>query len=99
VDKNSRKQIRQQWRDRQRASARAAFPLPPAELKALFDFLDLELPRSGCDHSRRLTETWIRKQGHDVRSVLAWFDDNGGFCDCEVLANCEQSFDEAMRGA
>ncbi len=26
----------------------------------------------------------------------AWLDDNGGFCDCEVLANCEQNFDDAM---
>jgi hypothetical protein len=98
VDKSAKKQMRRQWREQQRALARDAFPIAPAELKSLFDFLDAELPRRGCDHSRRLTESWIRQRGHDTQSVFTWLDNNGGFCDCEVLANCEQAFDEAMHG-
>ena len=90
--------MRAKWREHQRSSARAAFPVAPAELKALFDYLDAELPSMGCDHSRRITETWIRLHDHDAQAVLTWLDDHGGFCDCEVLLNCEQSFDEAMRG-
>jgi hypothetical protein len=98
MDKSQKKQMRQQWRDQQRAEARAKFPLPPDELKSMFDMLNIELPRQGCDHSRRLTKAWLISRSHDVESVFTWLDDNGGFCDCEVLANSEQYVEEAMRG-
>jgi hypothetical protein len=97
MDKRDKKRARQQWRVNQRAEARSKFPLQPDELRALFDRLDNELPHLGCDHTRRITIAWLESQGHPVESVCAWLDENGGFCDCEVLANSEQSFVEAMR--
>jgi hypothetical protein len=99
MDKSQRKQALQKWRAQQRAEARAKFPLPPSELKAMFDMLDVEFPRQGCDRSRRLTKAWLTTRGHDVESVFAWLDDNGGFCDCEILANSEQYFEDAMHDA
>jgi hypothetical protein len=63
----------------------------------MFDMLDVELRRQDCDHSRRLTKAWLVSRGHNVDTVFAWLDDNGGFCDCEALANSEQYFEEAMR--
>jgi hypothetical protein len=98
MDKQQKKQMRQQWRNQQRAAARDNSPLPATELRSLFSFLDVELPRQGCDHSRRLTERWLRDRNHDIHPVFNWLDSNSGFCDCEVLANCEQAFEEAMRG-
>ena len=97
MDKAEKKRLKEQWRDQQRKAAVAAFPLPFPELKAMFDMLNAELPRKGCDHSRRLTEAWLRTRGHDVKHVFTWLDSEGGFCDCEILANVEQSVDEAMR--
>jgi hypothetical protein len=96
MDKSQKKQMRQNWREQQRAQARSRFPLPPSELKAMFDMLDVELPQKGCDHTRRITKEWLQSRNHNVDEVFSWLDDNGGYCDCEVLANCEQYVDDAM---
>ena len=63
----------------------------------MFDMLDVELPRQGCDHSRRLTQAWLAARGYEAANVFAWLDEHGGYCDCEVLANVEQVVDEARR--
>ena len=36
-----------------------ARPLPDAALESMFDMLDAELPKEGCDHTRRLTVAWL----------------------------------------
>ena len=64
----------------------------------MFDMLDTELPRQGCDRTRRLTRRWLEEHGYDAEPVFAWLGQVGGFCDCEVLANVEQHVDDAMRG-
>jgi hypothetical protein len=99
MDKSQKKALRREVRDRERAQAHASLPLSPNEMRAMFDMLDAELPRRGCDHTRALTKAWLEAGGHNVDAVFAWLNDNGGFCDCEVLANSEQYFEEAMRGA
>jgi hypothetical protein len=55
-------------------------------------------PNHGVTFACRLTEEWLRNRGHDVRAVFAWLDANGGYCDCEVLANCEEEVREATKG-
>ena len=97
MDGAQKKQLKTQWRDQQRKMARAALPLPVAELKAMFDMLDVEFSQEGCDHSRRLTEAWLRSRGHDVQSMFAWLDTQGGYCDCEILANVEDRVDDATK--
>ena len=84
---------------RGRPRAQHALPLPPEELKALFDHLDEALSGEQCDHTRKVTRAWLEAHGHPVESVFLWLDGSGGFCDCEVLANSEQAQDEALRGA
>lgn len=97
MDSAQKKQLKAQWRDRQRQAARAALPLPIGDLKAMFDMLDVEVPKKGCDHTRRLTEAWLRSHGHNVGCVFAWLDTQGGYCDCEVLANVEERVDDAAK--
>lgn len=91
------KQLKTQWRDQQRKHALAALPLPVQDLKAMFDMLDAELPSKGCDHTRRLTQAWLASRGHDVERVFEWLDTQGGFCDCEILANVEDRVDDATK--
>jgi hypothetical protein len=97
MDKTQKRDPKKEWQRRQRAAARAALPLPNDQMKALFDYLDVELPKKGCDDTRRITEKWLKDKALEVNKLLLWFDDNGGFCDCEVLANCEQAWEEAIR--
>lgn len=90
------KRMKAVWRDQQRKSALAALPLPVPELKAMFDMLDVEFPRQGCNHTRRITRVWLESRGHDVAKIFAWLDTQGGFCDCEILANVEEKVDDAI---
>jgi len=93
LDKRRRKEMLREWREQQRAEARAALPLPDDQLQAMFDTLDRELSiRGGCDRTRRITQEYLEQCGHSIETVLAWLDNNGGFCDCEVLANAEEAW-------
>jgi len=87
------RRLRKQWKADQKASARAVFPLPDAQLVALFRDVELEFNRVGCDHTRRLTEKWLTDQNIPAEPVLQWLDDHGGYCDCEVLANAADHFE------
>ncbi len=94
----AQKRLKAQWRDQQRKVALAGLPLPVAELKAMFDMLNVEVPRQGCDHTRRLSRAWLESRGRDVERVFAWLDTQGGYCDCEILANVEEKVDDATNG-
>lgn len=95
MDPTNKERLRA-WKMQQREAARARLPLGNAEMKALFDQLDASLPTKGCDHTRRFTDAWLMKRGHSLDQVHTWLNNNGGYCDCEVLANCEGAWLEAI---
>ena len=67
------------------------------ELAALFEHLTTELASISCDHTLRMTEEWIQSTDHSIQDVVQWFRDNGGYCDCEVLANVNDHFKQNRR--
>jgi hypothetical protein len=95
-DKLQRKERIDRWRADQRAAARAKLPLPNDRMQELFDALDSDVPRSGCDHTLRLTQAWLHRKNIAPEPVLEWLRENGGYCDCEALANAEQAWREAI---
>jgi hypothetical protein len=96
-DKQKRKAALAAWKAQQQTAARAEFPLPEEQLRALFDSLSVELPRRGCHHTLRLVREWCSRVGVEAAPLEAWLHDNGGHCDCEALVNAEQAFREAVR--
>jgi len=61
----------------------------------LFDYVDEKLEANdGCDHSLTFTREFLETQKVDVESVLDWIINEGGGCDCEVLYNVEERFEE-----
>mgnify|MGYP000287420412 CR=1 FL=1 len=96
TDKRSRKEKLDCWKADQRAIARAKLPLPDDQMKALFDMLDVEFPRQGCNHSLRLTRGWLESKGLPVDPVVEWLNENGGNCDCGALANSEPAWLDAI---
>jgi hypothetical protein len=97
ADKQRQKEMLRQWKEDQRAAARAELPLPDEQLQALFDALDRKLAIRGCDHSRRLTRSFLEQRGLPVDEVFSWLDEHGGYCDCEVLFNVAEHW-ERCRG-
>ena len=94
VDKSEvqrRKELLKAVEAKQRASQEAGLPVSKEILWALFDYLDESLS-DGCDHSLRLTETFLISQEIQPELVVPWLGEYGGFCDCEVLFNVEEQW-------
>ena len=92
LDEQHRKELLREAERKEMAAAWAKLPISNADFQALFDMLDARLPMDGCDHARRLTIAFIREHSLPESAVLQWLDENSGYCDCEVLANSEQSW-------
>ena len=95
MDKKEKRARLKALKAKERAAARAALPLSPAELKAMFDALDRALA-SPCDETLRHTLHWLTAHGHDPEAVVPWLEEHGGYCDCEVLGNVEQHVEFAL---
>ena len=58
----------------------------------LFDYLDEHLG-DGCDHNLTMTKEFLKDKGiENIDKVMEWLNNNGGYCDCEVLMNVEEKF-------
>jgi hypothetical protein len=95
-NKRSRKEALDRWRVDQRAASRAKLPLSNEQMQAMFDMLDVEFPRQGCDHTLRLTQAWLVSNELPVERTITWLRENGGYCDCEALANSEEAWRNAI---
>ena len=93
MDRAEKKRRVHEWARDQRAAARAELPLADHHLKALFDYVNEHVEIEGCDHSRRFTEGWLATNAITAKPVLGWLAENGGYCDCEVIANAEEAWE------
>ncbi|WP_163400443.1 DUF2695 domain-containing protein [Flavobacterium fluviatile] len=94
MDKQKRKEIRKQLAEKELAEFRKGLPFDENIFPKLFDFLDIELNKNGCNHTTILTKTFLDKNKvSNTTDAIEWLADNGGYCDCEVLANIEDLFD------
>lgn len=90
IDRDRKKE----WKRQQRLAAREAFPIADPLLKSLFDSVDERVEEEGCDHSLRFTTEWLTTNAQPVEEVLAWLSEHGGYCDCEVVANAAEHWEE-----
>ena len=97
MDRKEKKLRLEEWARGQRAAARTALPLSDEKFQALFDEVNEHLENEGCDRTRRFTEQWLSRNLIAVEPVLSWLEANGGYCDCEVIANAEEAW-ENFRG-
>ena len=88
------RELKKQWLHAQKSAARAKFPLPDDTLELLFNAVELSLESLVCDHSLKATLEWLRVNRLDIEPVVAWLQDNGGFCDCEVVANARDHWEQ-----
>jgi hypothetical protein len=42
----------------------------------------------GCDHTTRHSEQWAREHDVEWGALSEGLEEFGGFCDCEVVMNC-----------
>ncbi|WBV61821.1 DUF2695 domain-containing protein [Chryseobacterium camelliae] len=93
-EKEHRKQIRNEWKQKQQQEFEQNLPMNREVFGKLFDFLDYQLRKSDCDDTNNLAKQFLKKNKiTDVENILNWLSENGGYCDCEILANVEEKFE------
>jgi hypothetical protein len=93
-EKEHRKHIRDQLKQQERDSFVQSLPVNQEVFKQLFDYLDAELQLHACDHTDTLTRYFLDKTCANADEVIEWLNEHGGFCDCEIVWNVEQVFQD-----
>jgi hypothetical protein len=97
-DKNEierRKQIARELRLKARQDFVNSLPTSRENFEALFDYLDEKLTDNPCDDTLKLSVDFLQSLNLDnIEEITKWFSEHGGYCDCEVLANVEEKFDD-----
>ena len=91
-EKKRRRSILQNLKASERTQFLSSLPASESDIKALFDYLDENL--GNCDDTLRQTTEFIREKKLPENEVISWLNENGGFCDCEVLANVEDNWNQ-----
>ena len=70
------------------------------QVAALFDYVGEQLEENDCDHSKKHTMKWLEQNipAGQLEAVVAEIEDMGGYCDCEVLMNCYEEYEEEIYG-
>ncbi|MBL3550186.1 MULTISPECIES: DUF2695 domain-containing protein [Chryseobacterium] len=93
-EKERRKQIRNELRQKQQEEFEKSLPINREIFEKLFDDLDHQLGKRNCDDTNQLTVEFLKKNKiGNIENVLSWLADHGGYCDCEILANVEEKFE------
>ena len=68
------------------------------QVAALYEYVEEKLEESGCDHTKKHTLKWLEENipADQREAVAAEIEEMGGYCDCEVLMNCYEEYDELL---
>lgn len=97
AEKKRRQALVQAIVDKETKEAIASMPISFQDLKGLFDYLDIQLDKSGCDHTPKNTVTFLDSKQLSTEKILNWLQEQGGFCDCEILWNVEESWQDEIQ--
>ena len=73
-----------------------ALPATKDEIEDLFDYLDVRMQEESCIHNLRFAMQFLMERRLDMPKVMSWLNENGGYCDCEVLQNIEPNWFRAF---
>ena len=88
-EKDQRKELSREYKRKELAGARASCPLSNTDLRALFDWVDERLIAHGCDDTLTHARAFLEARALPVATTVVWLEQQGGFCDCEIIANVE----------
>jgi hypothetical protein len=87
AERARRRGLKRELARRERAGAEASLPVAAGELRELLMWLDGKLSAEGCDDTNRHTAGFAEARGWPRAQLVEWLAAQGGYCDCEVLAN------------
>lgn len=93
MDKNERKKILKELKEKKKAEFDKSLPMSRDLFEELFEFLDEQIGQNGYNHSVEIMTSFLNKRKISSEPVLNWLEEHGGYCDCEVLMNVENTFE------
>lgn len=55
-------------------------------ISELLDFIEDELYETECNHSLQYAMRYMMEKKLDFGKLTSWLNNNGGYCDCKVMA-------------
>src|SRR6266849_6007155 len=95
-EKERRKLLSRQVKQSEREIERARLPLNNTAMHELFDYVDEKLSEATCDDTLTHTRAFLSAAGLPLDKVIGWLEEHGGHCDCEVIANAEEAWEEIV---
>lgn len=93
-EKERRKNIKKDLRLLERKEFESSLPLEIVVFESLFDFLDSEFQNVSCDDTMKLSKRFLEQNKiKNITNVFDWLAEKGAYCDCEILANVEEKFE------
>ena len=92
-EKQRRKAIQNELRQKTNEEKLASLPMPKEILAVYFDHLDQQLTEHGCDDTLRFTQAFAASHNLAVEPIMQWSSNYGGYYDCEALASVEQEYE------
>jgi hypothetical protein len=89
-------EILSQLNDQELEKYVAALPIKPDELEELFFYIRSRFKSQLCDHTSKLTMQYLIDNRLPFPKIIAWLNENGGYCDCKVLENIETEWNKAF---
>jgi malonyl CoA-acyl carrier protein transacylase len=94
TEKERRNAIKRQIKNQEKENILNSLPISVDKINELFDYLDEQLGEYDCDDTLNLTVNFIEENSLPKDSLISWLNENGGYCDCEVIANIEEIINE-----
>lgn len=70
------------------------FILKKKDVRKLFRYLEKQLDKESCDNTLKYTKKWVEDNfPNQYDEIIEEIEDEGGYCDCEVLMNCYEDYE------
>lgn len=89
MDKAKKKELLKKFKNEEKKELRESLPFSIELFEELFDYIDEILETHGCNDTLKYTKEFLENNNLPLEKSIEWLEENGGYCDCEVLANIE----------
>ena len=71
-------------------------PAEREKIEDLFDYLDVRFQTENCSHDLKNTMQFLMERRMNMPRFMSWLNENGAYCDCEILENVEREWFKAF---
>lgn len=94
MNKENKKKLKEHYKTLQTKNFEESLLMARELFYELFDYLNDKLETTKCNHDFSLTNKFLKAKNIENEKVLNFLKEKGAYCDCEVIFNVEEKFEE-----